>query len=97
MDGCEKKVLALGWCEMHYRRNYRHGDVHTVYRGGGGGTPKNRKCEVPDCEKKHYAHGLCSMHNMRCYVRDVPSSVEAVREHELAQAREIFERWEATR
>lgn len=30
IDGCEKKVLARGWCVTHYERWRRHGDPNIV-------------------------------------------------------------------
>ena len=92
VDGCEKKGAGRGWCQMHYRRWRRHGDVHAVHVK----QPGDRRCEIPDCERKHLGNGLCEMHYHRWRKRGIRPSVEAVREHELTEARETFERWEAT-
>jgi len=48
-------------CELHYRRWRRHGDPHTIKKGG---TPK-RYCEVPGCESDRFGHGYCNMHYKR--------------------------------
>lgn len=92
VDGCEGHTIAKGWCWKHYQRDRRHGDV-TAVNYGGGGIPKNRKCDVPDCDKKHYGHGLCVMHYGRCYQNGITPSLEAVKEWELSEAFEIMERW----
>lgn len=30
VDGCDRPQHARDWCETHYRRWYRHGDVNAV-------------------------------------------------------------------
>lgn len=58
IDGCEKPVLGRGWCNMHYSRWRRNGDVNDPGR-------KVRYCTIDGCEKPRAAHGLCMMHHLR--------------------------------
>ncbi len=36
IDGCNKPVIARGWCENHYRRWKRHGDPETMVKTARG-------------------------------------------------------------
>ncbi len=60
-------VLARGWCDAHYQRWYRHGDVNAPRRVKV--TPvrrnNNRECEVADCDQPYYAIGQCRTHYSR--------------------------------
>ncbi len=40
IDGCDKPLhnQANGWCQKHYYRHYRYGDVN-----GGGAQTKHRR------------------------------------------------------
>ena len=50
-----------GWCDTHYRRWLRRGDVITVLpHGRVKGT-----CAVSDCGRQHAAKGYCDMHYRR--------------------------------
>lgn len=49
IDGCEKKVLARGWCSPHYQRWNRWGDPEAPCRPGG------RRVET--------VHGTATAHN----------------------------------
>lgn len=59
VDGCERRVLARGWCSMHYERWRRHGDV--AYDGRLPATG----CSVVGCSLPHHGKGLCSVHAYR--------------------------------
>ena len=36
IEGCDnpRKYAETGWCQMHYHRHWRHGDVHSVQKAG---------------------------------------------------------------
>lgn len=40
VEGCERRVLARGFCNSHYKRLMRHGDPQ------GGGAPRGRELET---------------------------------------------------
>lgn len=50
VDGCEKPIhnKANGWCQMHYYRHYRYGDVN-----GGGAQTRHRKLSVQEQFKSY--------------------------------------------
>ena len=70
--GCDRKMLALGFCMTHYYR---------VRRGGRGAelerpintleVARKRKCARPDCMGKHYAKGLCNRHYRSGYTEKI--------------------------
>lgn len=69
VEGCDKDVRYIGLCGMHYKRQWRHGDVNHS-------TPKNipvnlEKCLAPDCEERGAIKGYCNLHygRMRYYGR----------------------------
>lgn len=50
VDGCAKPIhnKANGWCELHYYRHYRYGDVN-----GGGAQTNHRKMSIQDQFKSY--------------------------------------------
>ena len=62
IDGCDRKVLARGWCSMHYYRWQAHGDPLTVLKRGGKRTTAGQVCSVPDCGEDVKAKGMCRRH-----------------------------------
>lgn len=62
VDGCERDVLSLGYCQMHYHRVRRTGHP-------GRAEPYRRKnqavCEVETCDRGTYARDLCQAHFRR--------------------------------
>lgn len=74
IEGCGKKMLARGWCSMHYRRWRVTGDPgpaeSSFYRAPGV------LCSVEGCEKEAATLRMCPMHYQRQRTRgDVGSAV----------------------
>lgn len=57
IEGCKRKYLASGFCNMHYRRWRRHGDPLYI-------RPQS-VCEVEQCSERVFGHGFCSKHWQR--------------------------------
>lgn len=51
VDGCQKTLIARGWCSGHYQKWRRHGDpeVTLAYRDGPEGSFMNRTKRQGDC------------------------------------------------
>jgi len=58
IDGCQKPVIARGWCTAHWTRWKRHGDP---LGGGIDRTPAPDTCVVDECDSPPFARGLCAM------------------------------------
>ena len=61
IEGCEKPLIAWGWCDMHYRRWKKSGDpgpAHSLPRPG-------RICSVDSCERPVRAREWCNAHYQR--------------------------------
>lgn len=65
VEGCEKPIVrkAYGWCEAHYYRWRRYGDVH----GGGPSRQSNegRVCSAEGCKRQSKRRGMCDSHYYR--------------------------------
>jgi HNH endonuclease len=61
--GCERLVLALDLCSMHYERQRKNADMLAPRRGTG----TKRRCSIPGCGKPYVALGFCRMHYFRHY------------------------------
>lgn len=63
VDGCERPIKSRGWCQAHYFRWRRNGDV-----GSGElllkGQPKD-PCHIEDCVEDEKSLGLCQRHYYR--------------------------------
>lgn len=59
VDGCERPHDARGYCEAHYARWKRGGNLSTPI---GPPSMPDRKCTIPNCDRKHTARGYCSLH-----------------------------------
>lgn len=71
IDGCERPASSRGWCEAHYARWRRLGDVRAdqpVVQYFSG-----RICSVYGCDHRSDALGLCVMHYQRQRVDQMPS------------------------
>ena len=58
VEGCEREAKAKGMCMMHYKRQWRHGDVTALKRVRRITGP----CSVPGCTARPIAKGLCMNH-----------------------------------
>lgn len=61
IEGCEKPLFGRGWCNMHYRRWWKHGSPFVTLRERrheGG-------CQVDGCDRPHDSKGYCGMHSQR--------------------------------
>ena len=77
VDGCEQPKRQRGWCQAHYFRWRRTGDV------GGPELQKkdgSHRCHIEGCERKHLGLGLCDRHFQRFqkwgdpyYIEEKPS------------------------
>ena len=61
VEGCARERRTRGWCQMHYKRWWKHGDPsHVPTR-----EKSTRRCEIDGCDKPHEAHGWCRLHYQR--------------------------------
>lgn len=63
IEGCDRAVVARGWCNMHYMRWSRHGDP----LNGGPVLHHNKgaRCTVEGCERPAKCRSWCFMHYNR--------------------------------
>lgn len=66
VPGCTRPLVARGWCNAHYLRWTRFGDVQADR------PLRDRQrnfqctgCSVKDCSARHFAKGLCKRHYQR--------------------------------
>lgn len=68
VENCKREVRYTGLCGMHYKRQWRHGNVHYTERTDN---PQClQKCSVEECNNmigEHGAKGYCSAHYNRWY------------------------------
>ena len=57
VDSCNGKHKAHGYCDRHYQRLKKHGDVDVYF--------KPKKCLAEGCEDKYYGKGYCNKHYLR--------------------------------
>jgi HNH endonuclease len=62
VDGCDRDVVARGWCRRHYARWRTTGETGPA---GLKRQPDKMPCTVDGCENFSEAGGLCSMHRWR--------------------------------
>lgn len=64
VEVCDRKVVAFGMCDPHYRRWRKTGSPGTDAIGRKtGGKPKGRVCSLEGCGKPHKGNGYCHTHN----------------------------------
>ena len=75
VDGCSKRVLAHGWCKLHYGRWYRQGDPLTVMRAaaGSGNLRKDGYRTIRVDNNRTFAHILVAE---RALGRKLPEGAE---------------------
>ena len=56
IDGCDKPLQTRGWCQMHYARWRKHGDLRV------GKPRKSPYCEIDGCDRPTRALGMCMKH-----------------------------------
>lgn len=59
IKGCEKKLHAKDYCQMHYTRWWKWGSPLVSKYGN------HTRCEIKGCNNKYYAKGYCHMHYAR--------------------------------
>jgi hypothetical protein len=62
VEGCGRTHFAKGWCEAHYARQRRGGNLGKPV-GPRRRPQSERRCSQEGCERKHYAQGLCEVHH----------------------------------
>lgn len=63
VPGCQKRLLAKGWCAMHYWRMQQHGSLDLPPRVRPDRTTS--PCTVDGCERSQWSKGLCNLHYSR--------------------------------
>lgn len=59
IEGCHRPAKRKGWCNTHYERLRRTGDITR------GRKPKKLDCNIDACSKPHFARGFCHIHYAR--------------------------------
>lgn len=67
IEGCGRPLIARGYCNPHYRRLKRTGDV-----GGVDLRTPTYVCTVEGCEGEHVAKGYCNRHLKRFHEHGDP-------------------------
>lgn len=67
---CDKPAAARGWCNTHYRRWKRHGDVSY------GRPVLAEKCSIDGCDAPREARGWCHTHYSRWWTNGDPGDAE---------------------
>ena len=77
--GCSRKAESRGWCNAHYKRSHKYGDVQTdrpiIERR------PDRGCAVEDCDRAHWAKGYCLPHWQRNKKHGHPQADKPIQEH----------------
>lgn len=62
VEGCDRSVLARGWCRRHYMRWHATGEPGPV---GLKRRADHSPCSADGCERENFANGYCQMHLYR--------------------------------
>jgi hypothetical protein len=73
VEGCEKPSFRRGWCNMHYTRWRRYGDLSTVHPNS---VRRLGACSVDGCEADAISRNLCNKHYQRWLKYGDPLAVE---------------------
>jgi|TARA_B110000467_G_C18278169_1_gene456813 very-short-patch-repair endonuclease len=82
IDGCNSKIIGLGYCNKHYLRLKKHGDPSI--------TKNQLFCNQEDCNNKHFCWGLCDKHSARVRNTGVPELLPHLFCNELNCSEKIF-------
>jgi len=83
VPSCPKHVAKRGWCQAHYARWQRTGDV-------GADTPlrgERKPCSVKGCDKLSSAFGLCVMHARRLKATGETGPAGTIRTRQICTAK----------
>lgn len=58
--GCDKKHLAKGFCQLHYKRVLKYGDPNINKRLVG-----DKECSIDGCDRERKVKGYCWLHHKR--------------------------------
>lgn len=65
INGCDKPHHARGWCKVHYKAWWKHGDP------AGAPARPAQICAIEDCTRPARSRKWCAMHYMRWYTNGV--------------------------
>lgn len=75
IEGCDRALIARGWCSMHYQRWKNHGDPEAPGR-------ERRYCTVEECERPRFGHWYCQLHYDRWREHGNPLTSKLNRQHD---------------
>lgn len=70
MTDCQKAAFRRGWCNMHYTRWLRYGDVNVAQKPA----PPKKSCLIDDCTGDAYKRGWCNKHYQRWRMLGSPTA-----------------------
>jgi hypothetical protein len=60
VESCQRPGVTRGWCQGHYLRWYRTGDVQADRPLAA--RRRDETCTAPDCDRPTRVRGLCPAH-----------------------------------
>lgn len=87
VEDCDRAVKARGYCNLHYLRLKRTGDVKA--RQPAQAKNPTEKCLVESCGRKHVARGYCAGHYSRVAKHGDPQADIPIRKKALNGAGNI--------
>jgi len=73
VDGCDRVVVARGWCRRHYSRWQRTGQLDARPWQHQDG------CTVDGCDRPSWSGGLCEMHRWRVRAHGEPGQAAQIK------------------